>query len=191
MSFTFTDSFAIGTLSLFCNKETREDLHTLKINPVRVEIKVHGYYAQFCFDADSKEEREYTGNVVGFGSGVAILHLHTKMTTLLSCGASKLNTETSSPARPTIIVEKLTVKLDAQQLIYPQFLKKSQRKLKKAQRRLSKKIVKGAKPQSKNYHQKRIRLGKVHQKIQRQRKDWALKLGRCVVASNDVVYEDW
>jgi hypothetical protein len=29
----------------------------------------------------------------------------------------KLNTETGSPASPTIIVEKLTVKLDAQQLI--------------------------------------------------------------------------
>ncbi len=36
--------------------------------------------------------------------------------TRLSCGASKLNAETGSPARPTIIVEKLTVKLDAQQL---------------------------------------------------------------------------
>ncbi len=84
MSFTFTDGFEIGTLSLFCNKETREDLHTFKINPVRVERKVYGYYAQFCFDADRKEEREYTGNVGGLGSGVAILHLHTKMTTLLS-----------------------------------------------------------------------------------------------------------
>jgi mRNA-degrading endonuclease RelE of RelBE toxin-antitoxin system len=56
-------------------------------------------------------------------------------------------------------------------VIYPQFLKKSEHKLKKSQRRLSKKFVKGAKPQSKNYHQKRIRLGKVHQKIQRQRID--------------------
>jgi hypothetical protein len=34
----------------------------------------------------------------------------------VSCGASKLNAETGSPAGPTIIVEKLTVKLDAQQL---------------------------------------------------------------------------
>ena len=35
------------------------------------------------------------------------------------CGlayASKLNAETGSPARPTRVVEKLTVKLDAQQL---------------------------------------------------------------------------
>ena len=35
---------------------------------------------------------------------------------MISCYASKMNTETGSPARPTIIVEKLTVKFDAQQL---------------------------------------------------------------------------
>ena len=35
---------------------------------------------------------------------------------VVSCYATKLNTETGSPARPTIIVKKLTVKLDAQQL---------------------------------------------------------------------------
>ena len=34
----------------------------------------------------------------------------------ISCYASKLNTETGSPARPTRLVKKLTVKLDAQQL---------------------------------------------------------------------------
>jgi len=73
MSFTFTDSFEIGTLSLFCNKETGEDLHTLKIHPLRVERKVHGYYPQFCFDAHRKEEREYTGNVVGLDLGLQYL----------------------------------------------------------------------------------------------------------------------
>jgi hypothetical protein len=31
---------------------------------------------------------------------------------LVSCGASKVNTETGSPARPTIIVEKLTIKAE-------------------------------------------------------------------------------
>jgi len=38
-------------------------------------------------------------------------------TSLLSCGASKLNKDTGSPARSTRIVEKLTVKLEAQQLM--------------------------------------------------------------------------
>jgi putative transposase len=76
-------------------------------------------------------------------------------------------------------------------VIYPQFLRKSEQRLKKAQKRLSKKFLKGKKPQSINYHKARIRLGRVHLKITRQRKDWAIKQARCVVASNDVVvYED-
>lgn len=76
-------------------------------------------------------------------------------------------------------------------VIYPQFLRSSEKRLKKAQRRLSKQFVKGAKPQSKNYHKQRKRLGKIYLKIQRQRKDWAIKQARYVVHSNDVVvYED-
>ena len=69
-SITFTDGFGIGTLSIFCNNETREDLHTLKINRVRVGRRPDGYYAQFCFDADRQEEGEYTGNVVGLDPGL-------------------------------------------------------------------------------------------------------------------------
>lgn len=64
MSIDFTDGFKVGTLSLFCNKETREDLHRLKINRVRVVRRADGYYAQFCFDADRKESGKFTGNVV-------------------------------------------------------------------------------------------------------------------------------
>ena len=75
--------------------------------------------------------------------------------------------------------------------IYPKYLRKAEKRIKKLQRRLSRKFVKGAKPQSNNYHKARKRLGKCHLKVQRQRKDWAVKLARCVVASNDViVYED-
>ena len=56
---------------------------------------------------------------------------------------------------------------------------------------MSKKFLKGAKPQSNNYHKARNRCGRVHLKIQRQRKDWAIKLARNVVMSSDiVVYED-
>jgi putative transposase len=73
----------------------------------------------------------------------------------------------------------------------PKFLRRSERRLKQHQRRLSRKFKKGAKSQSKNYHKQRKRLGKVHLKVQRQRKDWAIKQARCVVASHDVVaYED-
>jgi putative transposase len=157
MNIAFTDGFKIGTLSVYCNKETREDLFRLKINRVRVVKRADGYYAQFCFDTDRKEQGEYTGNVVG-----------------LDLGLKYFFKDQNDNA-----------------VVYPQFLRKSERKLKKAQRRLSKKFVKGAKPQSNNYHKARKRLGKTHLKIQRQRKDWAIKQARNVVTSNDVVvYED-
>ncbi|MFM7191916.1 MAG: transposase, partial [Microcystaceae cyanobacterium] len=59
------------------------------------------------------------------------------------------------------------------------------------QRRLSKKFGKGAKPQSKNYHKARERLGKTYLKMQRQRKDWAIKSSLCIVIYNDImVHED-
>ena len=119
--------------------------------------RADGYSAQFCFDADRKEQGEYTGNVVGLDLGL----------------------------------KYFTRDQNDNAVIYPQFLRKSKRKLKKAQKRLSKKFVKGAKPQSNNYHKARKRLGKTHLKIQRQRQDWAIKQARNVVASNDVVvYED-
>ncbi len=76
-------------------------------------------------------------------------------------------------------------------VVYPQYLRQAERRLKKLQRRLSRKFVKGKEQESSNYHKVRIRLGKAHLKVQRQRKDWAIKIARCVVHSNDViVYED-
>jgi putative transposase len=157
MKIAFTDGFNAGSFSLYCNKGTREDLFRLKINRVRVVRRADGYYAQFCFDADRKEQGEYTGNVVGLDLGL----------------------------------KYFTRDQNDNAVIYPQFLRKSELKLKKTQKRLSKKFVKGAKPQSNNYHKARKRLGKTHLKIQRQRQDWAIKQARNVVASNDVVvYED-
>ncbi|MEA5498733.1 RNA-guided endonuclease InsQ/TnpB family protein [Limnoraphis robusta] len=157
LQITFTDGFKAGTFSVFCNGETREDLHRLKINRVRVVRRADGYYAQFLFDADRKEEGDFTGNVIGLDLGLKYFY--------------KDQNDNA--------VE------------YPKFLRKAEKRLKRQQRRLSKRFVKGAKPQSNNYHKARKRLGKCHLKVQRQRKDWAVKLARRVVASNDVVvYED-
>jgi putative transposase len=156
-SIAFTDGFEIGTLSIFCNNETQEDLQRLKINRVRIVRRADGYYAQFCFDSVRKEQGEYSGNVVGLDLGLKFF----------------------------------TKDQNDNAVIYPQFLRKAEKQLKKTQRRLSKKFVKGAKPQSNNYHKARKRLGRVHLKIQRQRKDWAIKQARNVVISNDVVvYEN-
>jgi putative transposase len=68
----------------------------------------------------------------------------------------------------------------------PRFYRTGEHKMKRSQRLVSRK-VKG----SSNRRKERNRLGRVHLKISRQRKDHAVKLARCVITSNDVVvYED-
>lgn len=157
MSIHFSDGFNIGTLSLYCNKQTREEIKTLKINRVRVVRRTDGYYAQFCFDAERKEPGTYSGGVVGLDLGLKYFYKDS----------------------------------NDNAVIYPQYLRKSEKRLKRLQHSLSQKFDNKRKPQSNNYHKARIRLGKLHLKIQRQRKDWAIKQARCVVHSNDViVYED-
>lgn len=68
----------------------------------------------------------------------------------------------------------------------PRFLRKAQGQTKRLQRRVSKK-VKGS-----NNRRKAVkRLAKKHLRIQRQRRDHAIKLARCVIQSADLVaYED-
>jgi putative transposase len=68
----------------------------------------------------------------------------------------------------------------------PRHLRKSQKALKRLNRRLSQ-TQKG----SKNRAKARQRLSRKHLKVSRRRKDFAVKLARCVVQSNDLVaYED-
>lgn len=72
----------------------------------------------------------------------------------------------------------------------PRFFRKSEKALKRLQKRVSKKFRKGQ-PQSNNYKKARNKLARKHLKVSRQRKDFAVKLARCVIQSNDVVvYED-
>lgn len=68
----------------------------------------------------------------------------------------------------------------------PRFYRAGEFKMKRSQRLVSRK-VKG----SKNRIKSRIKLGRIHLKISRQRQDHAVKLARCVIRSNDLVaYED-
>ncbi len=68
----------------------------------------------------------------------------------------------------------------------PRHLRKSEKSLKRLQRQVSRK-QKGS-----NKRRKAInKLGRKHLKVSRQRKDFAVKMARCVVKSNDlVVFED-
>jgi putative transposase len=68
----------------------------------------------------------------------------------------------------------------------PRYLRKSEKSLKRLQRKLSR-----TKKASKNRAKAQNRLGRKYLKVSRQRKDFAVKLARCVIESNDlVVYED-
>lgn len=68
----------------------------------------------------------------------------------------------------------------------PRFLRKAERQLKKLARKVSCK-----KKGSNNRRKARMKLARKHLKVSRQRKDHAVKLARCVVASNDLIaYED-
>jgi putative transposase len=68
----------------------------------------------------------------------------------------------------------------------PKFLRTSETRLKLRQKRVSRK-----KKGSTNRHIAINRLGRIHLKISRQRKDHVVKLARCVVQSNDLIaYED-
>ena len=68
----------------------------------------------------------------------------------------------------------------------PRHLRKSEKALKRLSRRMSK-----TKKGSNNRAKFRNKLARKHLKVSRQRKDFAVKLARCVVQSNDLVaYED-
>ncbi len=72
----------------------------------------------------------------------------------------------------------------------PRFYRQVERQLNRLNRNKSVKYKRGQK-QSNNYHKARTRYAKKHLKVSRQRKDHAVKLARCVCASNDcIVYED-
>lgn len=64
----------------------------------------------------------------------------------------------------------------------PRFLRKSEKKLKRYQRVLSRRM-KG----SKNRKKQIVKVGKAHQEVSQQRKDFVVKTARCVVKSNDFV----
>lgn len=140
------------------------DLHFYQLEQIkrmRLIRRADGYYAQFSIKIDRIEAREKTGTAIGLDMGLRYL----------------LADSNSNFVLP------------------PQFLRKAEKRLKRLQRRVSKKYDKKKKQdkhkQSNNYHKARIKLAKQHLKVSRQRKDFAIKLARCVVISNDIVaFED-
>ncbi len=140
------------------------DLHFYQLSQIkRMKLirRADGYYAQFSIKIDRNETREKTGTAIGLDLGLKYLVADSNSNFVLP----------------------------------PKFLRKASKRLHRLQRRVSKKYDKQRKRnqqrQSNNYHKARIKLAKQHLKVSRQRKDFAVKLARCVVISNDLVaFED-
>jgi putative transposase len=172
-----TDKTGIGSFRLVGSR----DLHFYQLEQIkrmRLIRRADGYYAQFSVKIDRFEKREKTGTAIGLDMGLRYL----------------LADSNSNFVLP------------------PKFLRKAEKRLVCLQRRVSKKYdkqrtgavlgvspisdpsktrKKSKQPQSNNYHKSRVQLARQHLKVSRQRKDFAVKLARCVVISNDIVaFED-
>ncbi|MGK7945765.1 MAG: RNA-guided endonuclease InsQ/TnpB family protein [Microcystaceae cyanobacterium] len=105
---------------------------------------------------------------------------------VLSCEIKKQITPSGKDIGLDVGLSSFYTDNEGNKIDNPRFLRKSEKRLKRFQRRLSKK-----KKGSSNRRKARQRLAKAHLKVSRQRKDFAVKLARCVVHSNDVIaYED-
>jgi len=71
---------------------------------------------------------------------------------------------------------------EGNQIENPRFLRQGEKSLKRASRQLSRKNI-----GSKNRRKAKNRLGRKHLKVERQRKDFVIKLARCVIQSSDLV----
>ncbi|WP_310481971.1 transposase [Chamaesiphon sp. VAR_48_metabat_403] len=171
-----TDGHNIGIMKLVGTY----DLHYYQVEQikrVRLVRRADGYYAQFLIKAERNIDTTPTGKTIGLDVGLN--HFYTDS--------------------------------NGGQIETPRFLRKSEKSIKKLQKRVSRKFSKTRKrltpvgspdhgsetrqqekiKQSNNYLKAKNKLSRKHLKVSRQRKDHAVKLARCVVASNDVVvYED-
>ena len=166
---TFTDKNNIGRVKLVGSRNIYF-YQPEQIKRVRLVRRADGYYCQFCISIEVKEDMQPTGKAIGLDMGLKYFYAD-------SFGHTEEN---------------------------PRFYRQGERRLNRLGRRLSRKYrnpkkgVKGERMvksprtrQSKNYHKARVARAKQHLRVSRQRKDHAVKLARCVCASNDcIAYED-
>ncbi len=166
---TFTDKNNIGRVKLVGSRNIYF-YQPEQIKRVRLVRRADGYYCQFCISIEVKEDMQPTGKAIGLDMGLKYFYAD-------SFGHTEEN---------------------------PRFYRQGERRLNRLGRRVSRKYrnpkkgVKGERMvksprtrQSKNYHKARVARAKQHLRVSRQRKDHAVKLARCVCASNDcIAYED-
>ena len=165
---TLTDGFGIGRLKLIGTRDL--NFYNLKqIKRIRLVKRADGYYVQFCIDVERNEKQGFSGKQIGVDLGLAHFYTDSK----------------------------------GEKVENPRHLRSSEKRLKRLQRRMSRRyrnlgkgkkgsmITKTNQDQSKRFHKARERVARMHLKVSRQRRDFTVKLARCVIQSNDLVaYED-
>ena len=166
----FTDKNKIGRVKLVGSRSIYF-YQPEQIKRVRLVRRADGYYTQFCISIEVKEDMQPTGRAIGLDMGLKYFYAD-------NFGHTEKN---------------------------PRFYRQSEQRLNRLSRRLSrnkyqnpnkgkkgKQMAKNPRQrQSSNYHKARVAKAKQHLRVSRQRKDHAVKLARCVCASNDcIVYED-
>jgi putative transposase len=165
---TLTDKNNIGRVKLVGSRDIYF-YQPEQIKRVRLVRRADGYYCQFCISIEVKEDMQPTGKAIGLDMGLKYFYAD-------SFGHTEEN---------------------------PRFSRQSEQRLNRLGRRLSRKyqnpnkgksgkqMSKNPKQrQSNNYHKTRVARAKQHLRVSRQRKDHAVKLARCVCASNDcIAYE--
>ena len=189
---TLTDDFEIGRLKLIGTY----DLHFYQIKDIkriRLVKRADGYYAQLCIAIDRKIEEKPTTKAVGLDVGLT--YFYTDSDGNKVDNPRFLRKSEKSLRRLQKRVSQKFNKGDAywlkkkgedsiQYLDWPTDKSGGFNLPPFSKNRL-------AQPQSNNYKKAKDKLARKHLKLSRQRKDFALKLAKCVIQSADLIaYED-
>lgn len=184
---TFTDKNNIGRVKLVGSRDIYF-YQPEQIKRVRLVRRADGYYCQFCISIEVKEDMQPTGKAVGLDMGLKYFYAD-------SFGHTEENPRfyRKSEKRLNRLGRRLSRKYQN-----PNKGVKGKQMVRNAPPRSALSSTQGGSAvkslstrQSNNYHKARVAKAKQHLRVSRQRKDHAVKLARCVCASNDcIAYED-
>ena len=202
---TFTDKNNIGRVKLVGSRDIYF-YQPEQIKRVRLVRRADGYYCQFCISIEVKEDMQPTGKAIGLDMGLKYFYAdsfgHTeenprfyrKSEQRLNRLGRRLSRKYRNPNKarqrglggfpPSGSAVCSSRETRPPQLLHHERLSQDGVK--------GKQMLKSPKTrQSNNYHKARVAKAKQHLRVSRQRKDHAVKLARCVCASNDcIAYED-
>ncbi len=199
---TFTDKNNIGRVKLVGSRDIYF-YQPEQIKRVRLVRRADGYYCQFCISIEIKEDMQPTGRAIGLDMGLKYFYAdsfgHTeenprfyrKSEQRLNRLGRRLSRKYRNPNKGVKGKQMVNTSI-ARQCglgVSPSGATVEGGYAGETPAPLS--VNSSKTRQSNNYHKARVAKAKQHLRVSRQRKDHAVKLARCVCASNDcIAYED-